>query len=56
MSAGSSSQLAACFSVERTKYLMLPKSMPVDIEVLEALAQIASREVALQTALHDGAE
>jgi hypothetical protein len=28
----------------------------VDIEVLEALAQIASREVALQTALHDGAE
>src|SRR5215467_12484436 len=29
MSAGSSSQLAACFSVERTKYLMLSKSMPV---------------------------
>src|SRR5437667_7555218 len=28
MSAGSSSQLAACFSVERTKYLMLSKSMP----------------------------
>ncbi len=28
MSAGSSSQLAACFSVERTKYLMLSKSIP----------------------------
>ncbi len=28
MSSGSSSQLAACFSVERTKYLMLSKSMP----------------------------
>src|SRR5215469_14522605 len=28
MSAGSSSQLAACFSVDRTKYLMLSKSMP----------------------------
>ncbi len=28
MSAGSSSQLAACFSVERTKYLMLAKSIP----------------------------
>src|SRR5712691_10885559 len=27
MSAGRSSQLAACFSVERTKYLMLSKSM-----------------------------
>src|SRR5580693_2895474 len=27
MSAGSSSQLAACFSVERTKYLMLSKSI-----------------------------
>src|SRR5689334_22260300 len=28
MSAGSSSQLAACFSVDLTKYLMLSKSMP----------------------------
>ena len=28
MSAGRSSQVAACFSVERTKYLMLSKSMP----------------------------
>ena len=28
MSAGSSSQDVACFSVERTKYLMLSKSMP----------------------------
>jgi hypothetical protein len=28
MSAGSSSQEVACFSVERTKYLMLSKSMP----------------------------
>ena len=28
MSAGSSSQVVACFSVERTKYLMLSKSMP----------------------------
>src|ERR1700749_2000692 len=28
MSAGSSSQLAACFSVDRTKYLMFSKSMP----------------------------
>ncbi len=28
MSAGRSSQLAACFSVDRTKYLMLSKSMP----------------------------
>ena len=28
MSSGSSSQLVACFSVERTKYLMLSKSMP----------------------------
>src|ERR1700735_1113361 len=28
MSAGRSSQLSACFSVERTKYLMLSKSMP----------------------------
>ena len=27
MSAGRSSQLVACFSVERTKYLMLSKSM-----------------------------
>ena len=29
MSAGRSSQLAACFSVDRTKYLMLSKWMPV---------------------------
>src|SRR5512142_2233849 len=29
MSAGSSSQVVACFSVERTKYLMLSKSMVV---------------------------
>ena len=28
MSAGRSSQVAACFSVERTKYLMLSKWMP----------------------------
>ena len=28
MSSGSSSQLEACFSVERTKYLMASKSMP----------------------------
>ena len=28
MSAGRSSQDAACFSVERTKYLMVSKSMP----------------------------
>src|SRR5262249_14861848 len=28
MSAGRSSQVAACFSVERTKYLMLSKSIP----------------------------
>src|SRR6202034_1570919 len=28
MSAGRSSQFSACFSVERTKYLMLSKSMP----------------------------
>ena len=28
MSAGRSSQLVACFSVERTKYLMLSKSIP----------------------------
>jgi hypothetical protein len=28
MSAGSSSHDVACFSVERTKYLMLSKSMP----------------------------
>src|SRR5258707_6784122 len=28
MSAGSSSQFAACFSVERTKYLMFSKSIP----------------------------
>src|SRR3984957_5272541 len=28
MSAGSSSQLAACFSVDRTKYLMFSKSIP----------------------------
>ena len=28
MSAGRSSQVWACFSVERTKYLMLSKSMP----------------------------
>ena len=27
MSSGSSSQLVACFSVDRTKYLMLSKSM-----------------------------
>jgi hypothetical protein len=27
MSSGSSSQVAACFSVERTKYLMFSKSM-----------------------------
>ena len=29
MSSGRSSQLAACFSVERTKYLMFWKSIPV---------------------------
>src|SRR3954451_12835794 len=29
MSSGRSSQVAACFSVERTKYLMLSKSMPL---------------------------
>lgn len=32
MSSGRSSQLAACFSVERTKYLMLSKSMPSRFE------------------------
>ena len=31
MSSGSSSQVAACFSVERTKYLMLSKSMPDEV-------------------------
>jgi hypothetical protein len=32
MSSGKSSQLAACFSVDRTKYLMLSKSMPSRLE------------------------
>ncbi len=32
MSSGRSSQVAACFSVERTKYLMLSKSMPSRLE------------------------
>src|SRR4029453_17274190 len=32
MSAGRSSHVAACFSVERTKYLMLSKSMPSRLE------------------------
>ena len=32
MSSGSSSHDAACFSVERTKYLMLSKSMPSRLE------------------------
>ncbi len=32
MSSGRSSQVAACFSVERTKYLMFSKSMPSRFE------------------------
>ncbi len=32
MSAGRSSHVAACFSLERTKYLMLSKSMPSRLE------------------------
>ena len=32
MSSGKSSQVAACFSVDRTKYLMLSKWMPSRLE------------------------
>jgi len=55
MSAGRSSQVAACFSVERTKYLMLSKWMPersephCGIGFLSNMASALSRSWSIQS-------
>ena len=43
MSSGRSSQLVACFSVERTKYLMLSKSMPDRSEPHQGMGFLSNR-------------
>ena len=56
MSSGSSSQLAACFSVGRTKYLMLSKSMPSRLEPQVGIGLRAKMRSALSRlcSIHSG--
>ena len=56
MSAGRSSQLVACFSVERTKYLMLSKSMPLSSapQVGIGLRSKSLRPLSRRSSIHCG--
>ncbi len=56
MSSGSSSQLVACFSVERTKYLMLSKSMPSRFEPHPGIGFFSKVRSALRrmSSIHSG--
>ena len=56
ISSGSSSQLSACFSVERTKYLMLSKSMPLRSEPHEGIGFFSNRRspLSLRSNIHEG--
>ncbi len=56
MSAGSSSQVAACFSVERTKYLMLSKSMPDRSEPQLGIGFLSksARPLSRRSSIHSG--
>ncbi|CPU66187.1 Uncharacterised protein [Mycobacteroides abscessus] len=56
MSSGRSSHVAACFSVERTKYLMLSKSMPVRSEPQLGMGFLPNRRSALSRwfSIHSG--
>ncbi len=56
MSAGRSSQVAACFSVERTKYLMLSKSMPDRSEPQLGIGFLSKIDSALsrRSSIHSG--
>ncbi len=51
MSSGRSSQEVACFSVERTKYLMLSKSMPVRSEPHVGMGFLPNRLEGLEAQL-----
>ena len=56
MSAGRSSQVVACFSVERTKYLMLSKSMPDRSAPQRGMGFFSNRPSALRrnSSIHAG--
>ena len=56
MSSGRSSQLAACFSVERTKYLMLSKSMPSRFDPQDGMGFLSKVRNALSrmSSIHSG--
>ena len=51
MSSGRSSQLVACFSVDRTKYLMLSKSMPLRSEPQVGIGFLPNRR---SSSIHSG--
>ena len=56
MSAGSSSQVAACFSVDRTKYLMFSKSIPdrSEPQVGMGLRRNSCRPFRRRSSIHSG--
>ena len=56
MSAGSSSQVAACFSVDLTKYLMFSKSMPdrSEPQVGIGLRRNSRRPLSRRSSIHSG--
>ena len=56
MSSGRSSQLAACFSVDRTKYLMLSKSMPPRSEPQVGIGFLPNRRrpFSRRSSIHSG--
>jgi len=56
MSAGSSSQVAACFSVDRTKYLMFSKSIPdrSEPQVGMGLRRNNCRPLRRRSSIHSG--
>src|SRR5687768_10079733 len=58
MSSGRSSQDSACFSVERTKYLMLSKSMPDRSEPQFGMGFLSNRRRPLRRSLviHSGSD
>ncbi len=58
MSSGRSSQVAACFSEERTKYLMLSKSMPdrSEPQVGMGLRSKSFRPLRRRSSIHCGSD
>ncbi len=58
MSAGRSSQDSACFSVDRTKYLMLSKSMPDRSEPQVGMGFLANslRPLSRRFSIHSGSD